>query len=161
MNTLGSKTIKYREQKTFWERDMAIQDSLIIRELLYKISLFMQQFPMILYIYSKTCPRRNLNKAETCSMWKNSVVPARRIGITVLFFFLYNAESAHRGNGKQYLKNLGKITCIRRKVFWHLYWLYCFIWELMLVSFRYVLIHKALLYQERVVNDISYNKCTQ
>jgi hypothetical protein len=58
-------------------------------------------------LYSKTCPRRNVNKAETCSMWTNSVVPARRIGITVLFI-LYNVESAQRGNGKQYLKNFFK-----------------------------------------------------
>jgi hypothetical protein len=40
-------------------------------------------------------------------MWTNSVVPARRIGITVLFI-LYNAESVQRENGKQYLKNLLK-----------------------------------------------------
>jgi hypothetical protein len=60
-----------------------------------------------------------------------------------------------------------KTTDIR---FWHLCCFYCFVWELMLVSFWYVLytaiIHKtrplpvALLYQERAV-DISYNKCTQ
>jgi hypothetical protein len=36
--------------------------------------------------YSETCIRRNLNKAEICSMWTNSIVPARRI------FILYNAE---------------------------------------------------------------------
>jgi hypothetical protein len=66
--------------------------------------------------YSKTCPRRNVNKAETCSMWTISIVPARIIGITVLFIF-YNVESAQRGNGKQYLKNLLKIACIKRKVF--------------------------------------------
>jgi hypothetical protein len=108
-------------------------------------SWWMLPYTNILY-YSETCPRRNLNKAETCSMWTNSIVPARRIGITVLFI-LYNTESAHRANGKQYLKNLLKITCIRRKVFWRLYCLYCFVWELMLVSFRQVLytaiIHKA------------------
>jgi hypothetical protein len=100
----------------------------------------------VMMLYSETCPRRNLNKAETCSMWTNSIVPARRIGITMLFI-LYNVESAHHGNGKQYLKNLLEITCIRQKVFWHLYCLYRFVWELMLVSFRYVLytaiIHKA------------------
>jgi hypothetical protein len=56
-------------------------------------------------IYSETCIRRNLNKAEICSVWTNSMVPARSIGITVLFI-LYNAESAHRENGKQYLKNV-------------------------------------------------------
>jgi hypothetical protein len=44
-----------------------------------------------------------------------------------IFIYIDNVESAHRGNGKQYLKNLLKITCIRRKVFWHLYCLYCFV----------------------------------
>jgi hypothetical protein len=66
--------------------------------------------------YSKSCPRRNVNKAETFWIWTISIVPARRIGITLLFIF-YNAESAQRGNGKQYLKNLLKITCIIRKLF--------------------------------------------
>jgi hypothetical protein len=66
--------------------------------------------------YSKTCPKPDVNKAETCSVWTNSTVPARRIGITVLFV-LYNAEFAQHGNGKQYFKNLLKIVCIRRKVF--------------------------------------------
>jgi hypothetical protein len=33
-----------------------------------------------------------------------------------VLFILYKAESAQRGHGKQYLKNLLKITCIRRKV---------------------------------------------
>jgi hypothetical protein len=31
--------------------------------------------------YSKTCPRRNLNKAETCSMWANSIDPAQRTSV--------------------------------------------------------------------------------
>jgi hypothetical protein len=31
--------------------------------------------------YSETCIRRNLNKAEICSMWANSIVPARRISV--------------------------------------------------------------------------------
>jgi hypothetical protein len=35
----------------------------------------------LIYIYSETCIRRNLNKAEICSMWTNSIVPARRISI--------------------------------------------------------------------------------
>jgi CRISPR/Cas system Type II protein with McrA/HNH and RuvC-like nuclease domain len=34
-----------------------------------------------------------------------------------VLFILFNAESAQRGNGKRYLKNLLKITCIRRKAF--------------------------------------------
>jgi hypothetical protein len=59
------------------------------------------------------------------------MVPARRIGSTVLFIF-YNAESAQRENGKQYLKNLLNI---------HLHLLdfgtYCFVWQLTFVSFRY------------------------
>jgi hypothetical protein len=37
------------------------------------------------------------------------MVPARRIGITVLFI-LYNAESAERGNGKHCLNDLIKIA---------------------------------------------------
>jgi hypothetical protein len=45
----------------------------------------------------------------------NFIVPARRIGITALFI-LYNADSAQRGNGMQYLNNLLNITCIGRKV---------------------------------------------
>jgi hypothetical protein len=32
-------------------------------------------------IYSETCIRRNLNKEEICSMWTNSIVPARRISV--------------------------------------------------------------------------------
>jgi hypothetical protein len=31
--------------------------------------------------YSETCIRRNLNKAESCSMWTNSIVPASRISV--------------------------------------------------------------------------------
>jgi hypothetical protein len=89
----------------------------------------------LLWIYNKRTPRllqykkskardneiqcnlskANMNKAETCSMWTNSILPDRRTHITVLYI-LYNVESAQRGNGKQYLKNLLKITCIKRKV---------------------------------------------
>jgi hypothetical protein len=31
--------------------------------------------------YSETCIRWNLNKVEICSMWTNSIVPARRISV--------------------------------------------------------------------------------
>jgi hypothetical protein len=49
-------------------------------------------------------------------MCTNSIVPARRIDIALLFI-LYNVESAERRNRKQYLKNVLKITCLKRKEF--------------------------------------------
>jgi hypothetical protein len=34
-------------------------------------------------IYSKTCPRQNVNKAETCSMRTNSILPAKRTSVII------------------------------------------------------------------------------
>jgi hypothetical protein len=31
----------------------------------------------------RTCPTRNVNKEETCSVWTNSMVPARRISVNL------------------------------------------------------------------------------
>jgi hypothetical protein len=102
---------------------------------------------------------------EACSMWTNSVVPARRIGITVLCN-LYDAESAQRGNGTQYLRNLLEfgtcvvlLFCLRIKVgYFPVCALYC---NNSNNTQNKASTRHSIVYLCIVVNDISYNKCTQ
>jgi hypothetical protein len=89
-----------------------------------------------------------------------------------VLFILYNSESAHRVNGKQYLKNLLKITCkYKAESVLALVLPLLFRLRINVGQFPACTLYCnntqsrplpiALLYRERVVNDISYNKCTQ